>query len=74
MLSHFLLYLSMKISVKCVRLDNAFEFFKKDFIYLIERERAQAGGAAGRGRREKQAPSRAPREPNVRLDPRTLRS
>jgi len=44
-----------------------FLFFKKDIIYLSKRERAQAGGVAGRERRGLPAS----KEPNSGLNPRT---
>ena len=51
-------------------------FFPKDFIYLFdterERERSQAGREAGR-ERDREADSLLSREPDVGLDPRTLR-
>ena len=46
-------------------------FFKKiDFIYLFEREHKQEAGAEG----EEEAGSPLNKEPDSRLDPRTLRS
>ena len=50
-------------------------FLKILFIYLTERERAQAGGAEeGEGERESQAGSTPSAEPNTGLDLTTLRS
>ena len=46
-------------------------FLNKDFIYLRETERAQAGGGA---EREGEADSQVNREPNVGLHPRILGS
>ena len=48
-------------------------FLKILFIYLTERERSQVGREAGR-EREEEAGSLPNREPDVGLDPRTLRS
>ena len=47
--------------------------FFKDFIYLFDRERSQVGREAGR-EREREAGSPLSREPDVGLNPRTLRS
>ena len=44
---------------------------RKDFIYLFDGERAQAGGAGGE---EGEADSSLSREPNVGLDPTILGS
>ena len=43
----------------------------KDFIYFFDRQRSQVGREAGR---EEEAGSPQSREPDVGLDPRTLRS
>ena len=48
-------------------------FFFKDFIYLYERERMSRGWGRGR-ERESQVDSPLSREPDVGLNPRTLRS
>ena len=48
-------------------------FFLKDFIYLFDREKSQVDGEAGR-ERERETGSLLSREPDVGLDPRTLRS
>ena len=55
------------------RFDLLFIFLKIVFIYLTERERSRAGGAA-EGERVGEAGSPLSREPNVGLDHRTLGS
>ena len=48
-------------------------FFKKDFVYLFDRQRSQVGREAGR-EREGEAGSLLSREPHAGLDHRTLGS
>jgi len=48
--------------------------FFKDFIYLFEREHEKRGDSEGEAEEEGEADSPLSKEPNVGLDPRTLRS
>ena len=47
-------------------------FFKKDFIYLFDRQKLQVGRV--QAEREEEAGSLLSREPDAGLDPRTLGS
>lgn len=67
-LSTFQLH-NIVLSTAVIRKEHG-SFFKKDFIYLFEREQARVEGAEGEG----EVDTFLSREPNVRLDPRTLRS
>ena len=71
-------FLSQDVSIKplfITKKETAILLFFKDFIYLFDRERSQVDGEAGREReREREAGSLLSREPDVGLDPRTLRS
>ena len=62
----FVFYLLLS-SVLC-----SFKFFKKDFIYVYDRERALTSRGLAEG--EGEAGSPLSREPDVGLDPRTLGS
>ena len=60
---------------RCATQGSLFIFFKKDFIYLFERERERESmSREGGAEREGEADSLLSREPDVGLDPRTLGS
>jgi len=70
----FIFILNGGVFLKTTNSFILFYFLFKDFIYLFDRERHSEGGNTSRGSGRGRSRLPAEQEPDVGLDPRTLRS